>query len=46
MPAPTPGTQTNTISTPGMTLRVYTVDRDGAVTQDTGTRPPTAASRT
>lgn len=37
-PVPAPGTPSNTPPAPGMTLRVYTVSRDGTVTQDTGTR--------
>lgn len=51
-PTPTPGTRRSNSPTPGMTLRVYTVDRDGTVTQDTGTRrvtpnnaPPPVSSR-
>lgn len=51
-PEPTTGTPNTTSPTPGMTLRVYTVNRDGTVTQDTGTRrvtpngaPPPLSSR-
>ncbi|GGR79436.1 hypothetical protein GCM10010252_17660 [Streptomyces aureoverticillatus] len=54
MPDPTSTTRTGKSDSPapGMTLRVYTVSRDGTVTQDTGTRritpnggPPPLSSR-